>query len=139
MSFEMTRATRRNTPAMVETLAAAFVDEPAMCWLLDCDATERHRRLRFFFRPIVSGAIANGIALRSPNDEAITLWRTPGKIHPGLFELLSAHMFLIGSRRDDSSFVANILDIGSTEARRQCCQPLGVLMKVLHWIQCDFL
>ena len=103
MSFAMTRARRRHAPAMAETLAAVFVDEPAMCWLLDCDANERHRRLRFFFRPIVSGAIANGVALRSANDEAITLWRTPGKIHPGFFELLGGFSDFgkaIGDRRE---------------------------------------
>jgi GNAT superfamily N-acetyltransferase len=80
-------AARSNTSAMAETLAAAFMTDPPLSWILP-DAQSRQRRLTHFFKPMVAGAIANGIALRSVQDEAITLWRTPDKLQPGLVETL---------------------------------------------------
>jgi len=79
---------------MVATLSAAFINDPALCWILS-DPADRQQRLAVFFDPIVRGAIANGLALRSAGDEAATLWRRPGRIKPGFVEtLLSTPAFL---------------------------------------------
>jgi ribosomal protein S18 acetylase RimI-like enzyme len=84
----MVEARRQDTSAMVAVLAAAFVDEPALGWILP-DPADRHARLTTFFAPIIKGAMRHGLALRAPGGEAVTLWRLPGRIHPGLLETLT--------------------------------------------------
>lgn len=83
----MSRAQRKHARAVSATLAAAFVDEPALSWVLP-DRSDRHERLVVFFNSLVPGGIANGLALRSEYDEAVTLWRMPGRIRPGFVETL---------------------------------------------------
>jgi ribosomal protein S18 acetylase RimI-like enzyme len=82
---EMRRAERQDVSAMVTLLSAAFVDEPALSWILP-DPADRQERLAVFFEPIIKGTMRHGLALRSPGGEAVTLWRTPGRIHPGFLE-----------------------------------------------------
>ncbi len=84
----MIRAERGDVPAMAALLAAAFVDDPPLAWILP-DPTDRQARLAAFFEPIIKGTIRNGLALRAPGGQAVTLWRLPGRIHPGFLETLS--------------------------------------------------
>ncbi|WP_225206412.1 GNAT family N-acetyltransferase [Novosphingobium huizhouense] len=64
----------------VATLAAAFQDDPAMCWMLPDRAT-RARRLPRLIGWIVDDHLANAIVLGTPGCEAVTLWRPPGLVH----------------------------------------------------------
>lgn len=107
----LARAERRHSKAMAAMLAEAFIDEPALSWVWP-DREERARRLRVFFPPIVNGTIAHGLALRSPDDEAVTLWRKPGAIHPGLIETLvslPALMKALGDGRTRAQALAHSL------------------------------
>lgn len=80
-------ARRADAPAMAATLAAAFVDDPPLTWIMP-DPADRHARLGLFFPPMVRGAISRGLALRSEDAAAVTLWRLLGRIHPGFLETL---------------------------------------------------
>jgi len=106
-------ATKAHAPAIARTLAAAFVDDPPLCWILDePDRAARQERLETFFGPMVRGAIANGLALQSPGSEAVTLWRLPGAIHPGFFETARALPYLrraLGSGGQRAKIVGDML------------------------------
>jgi ribosomal protein S18 acetylase RimI-like enzyme len=82
-------ARKADAPAMAATLAAAFVDDPALSWIMP-DPSDRHARLSLFFPPMVRGAISRGLGLRSEDDAVVTLWRLPGRIHPSFLETLVA-------------------------------------------------
>ncbi|MCB2060777.1 MAG: GNAT family N-acetyltransferase [Novosphingobium sp.] len=109
----ISRATKAHAPAIARTLAAAFVDDPPLCWILDePDRTNRQQRLELFFGPMVRGAITNGLALQSPGSEAATLWRLPGAIHPGFFETARALPYLrraLGSGGQRAKIVGDTL------------------------------
>lgn len=77
----------RDAGAMVATLAAAFADDPAICWVIP-DATERAWRLPKLFAAIVPADMNVGEALCSAGHEVVTLWRPPGKAAAGLWETL---------------------------------------------------
>lgn len=83
----MARASRRDKGAMIASFCAAFADDPGLSWIWP-DRKDRLQRLPHFFRAIVGGTMANGIALRSPGSEAVSLWRRPGRINPGRLEVL---------------------------------------------------
>jgi ribosomal protein S18 acetylase RimI-like enzyme len=87
MDREITSATSTNHAAMVATLAAAFIRDPALCWII-ADPGSMERRLTHFFNTSVRASLAHGYALRSASDEVVTLWRVPGAIHAGFFESL---------------------------------------------------
>ena len=78
---------RNQKTAVVNTLAAAFVNDPALSWVVP-DSSVRELRLRYFFGSIVGGAMSNGVALTTSAADAATLWRLPGKIKPGFWENL---------------------------------------------------
>ena len=78
---------RNQKTAVVNTLAAAFVNDPALSWVVP-DSSVREQRLRYFFGSIVGGAMSNGVALTTSAADAATLWRLPGKIKPGFWENL---------------------------------------------------
>ena len=84
---EMERASAADRAAMVASFCEAFADDPGLSWIWP-ERDDRLRRLPHFFKPIVSGAMANGVALRSAGAVAVSLWRTPGRIHPGGIEIL---------------------------------------------------
>ena len=95
MSGTAGQATKSDAAAIAQTLAAAFVDDPPLCWVLsEPDAASRMERLETFFGPMVRGAITNGLALHTSGSEAVTLWRLPGRIHPGFFETARALPYL---------------------------------------------
>lgn len=63
---------------IAETLAAAFQDDPSLCWLMP-DAELRRRRLLPFFRLVTQEDQLAGMALIAPSFEVATLWRSPGR------------------------------------------------------------
>jgi hypothetical protein len=84
----MERATSRNKQAMVASLCAAFAEDPGLSWLWP-ERDERMQRLPSFFKAIIGGTMAHGVALHSTgNSDAVSLWRRPGHINPGLLETL---------------------------------------------------
>jgi len=72
---------------IVHTLACAFQDDPALSWILP-DAAQRKIRLPRMFDFIVPLDLRDGFALGSSGGEAATLWRSPGKPHTGLLDMV---------------------------------------------------
>ena len=64
----------------VATLAAAFFDDPAICYLIP-DAAVRAPRLAAFMRLVFDEHLRFGLLLGTPGAEAVTLWRPPGSVH----------------------------------------------------------
>lgn len=81
------RASARSAGAMVTSLCEAFADDPGLSWIWP-KRSDRLRRLPYFFKPIVRGTLANGIALHAAGSDAVSLWRQPGKIDPARIEIL---------------------------------------------------
>ena len=86
---KMHRASPSHKAAMITSLCQAFADDPGLSWIWP-DREDRLRRLPFFFKPIISGTMANGIALHSADSAAVSLWRQPGRISPGRLEIFCA-------------------------------------------------
>lgn len=78
-----------DAPAMERTLAAAFIDDPALSWIIP-DREERLRRYPRFFAQAVRHDLAHGFALRSADNQGVTLWRHPGDAKAGLGETLAS-------------------------------------------------
>ena len=78
-----------DAPAMERTLAAAFIDDPALSWIIP-DRDERLRRYPKFFAAVVRWDLDQGFALRSAGTEAVTLWRAPGRGKAGVGETLAS-------------------------------------------------
>lgn len=78
-----------DSPAMERTLAAAFIDDPAISWVIP-DREERLRRFPRFFAEIVKHDLVHGFALRSAGTEGVTLWRKPGDAKAGVVETLAS-------------------------------------------------
>ncbi|MBK8628916.1 MAG: GNAT family N-acetyltransferase [Sphingomonadales bacterium] len=89
-------ATAAHHAELIETLALAFQDDPAFCWLLP-DAAERRKRLPRMFRVFVPADMQVGIALRAAGGEGATLWRAPGKAQTGMVEYLKSALPLAHS------------------------------------------
>ena len=66
--------------AAVATLAAAFFDDPAICYLIP-DAAVRAPRLAAFMRLVFDEHLRFGLLLGTPGAEAVTLLRPPGSVH----------------------------------------------------------
>lgn len=108
---EMQWASRRDRGAMVASFCDAFADDPGLSWIWP-DREDRLQRLPHFFKAIVEGTMANGVALRSVKVEAVSLWRRPGRITPNAFEILRslpsmARAFGVG--RDRSQLMSSAL------------------------------
>lgn len=74
--------------ALIRTLADAFQDDPALCWILP-DPVQRRTRLPRLFAAMVAADRKAGMVLASPGAEVATLWRAPGRTGAGLGELLA--------------------------------------------------
>ena len=83
-------------PPVMETLAQAFQNDPALSWILP-DVDHRRRALRGLFRTLVPADARAGVVLRSIGDEAAALWRGPGQAHSGAFEFLRTVIPLIAT------------------------------------------
>lgn len=86
---EVVVGTPADAPAMERTLAAAFIDDPALSWIIP-DRQERLRRYPRFFAQAVRHDLAHGFALRSADGQGVTLWRHPGDAKSGLGETLAS-------------------------------------------------
>lgn len=72
---------------IVHTLARAFQADPALSWIIP-DAAQRKIRLPRMFDFIVPLDLRDGFALGSADGEAATLWRSPGKPHTGMLDMV---------------------------------------------------
>jgi ribosomal protein S18 acetylase RimI-like enzyme len=86
---EIVMGTPADAPAMERTLAAAFIDDPALSWIIP-SREERLRRYPAFFRQAVRWDLAHEFALRSSDGAGVTLWRHPGDAKAGLGETLAS-------------------------------------------------
>jgi ribosomal protein S18 acetylase RimI-like enzyme len=66
--------------AAVVTLAAAFRNDPAMCWMLP-DPALRAVRLPRLMAWSFDDHLRHGLVLGTPGAEAVTLWRPAGSVH----------------------------------------------------------
>jgi len=73
--------------ALVQTLASAFQDDPALSWILP-DPDLRRARLPHLFSVMIKADRKAGMILSAPGGEVATLWRAPGRTKPGLAETL---------------------------------------------------
>ena len=87
MSTERNIKPVQDRAQIVHTLARAFQDDSALSWILP-DAAQRKIRLPRMFDFIVPLDLRDGFALGSADGEAATLWRSPGKPHTGLLDMV---------------------------------------------------
>ncbi len=71
---------RAHRDAAAATLAAAFADDPAMCYMLP-DVASRPRRMRRLFGWMIEETLRIGLVLGSEDAAVVTLWRPPGSLH----------------------------------------------------------
>ncbi|MFC4294141.1 GNAT family N-acetyltransferase [Novosphingobium tardum] len=105
-------ATNGDVAAMAATLSAAFMDDPALSWIIP-DAAERARRFARFFPLIVRSDMAAGSALRSPGGEVVTLWREPDRVSETVWETLRelpAFALALGRRVGRGLKVSNAME-----------------------------
>lgn len=74
--------------SLATMFAQAFIDEPALSWMVP-DTDDRKRTFPNFFKAIVSGSMRNGLALHTQDNHAATLWRLPQRTSPSFLETLS--------------------------------------------------
>ena len=72
-------------PAVADTLAGAFMDDPAWSWVF-FDRAARYDQLRAVWLLLLEGAVGYGWVWMTPGAEAATLW-----IPPGLPEIAAPH------------------------------------------------
>lgn len=80
MEQEIVRLDHQHRQRAVETLAAAFHEDPAMVHMLP-DEPSRARRLLRLMDWLVGQHLRIGLILGTPGAEAVTLWRPPGTVH----------------------------------------------------------
>lgn len=105
-------AGKADLPALIETLALAFQDDPAVSWIFP-DAAQRAKRLPMMFGIIAPGDLDMGIAFQSPGHEATTLWRAPGKAETSKLEFVRQAIPLIrtfGTALGRALSIANAID-----------------------------
>ncbi|WP_447762423.1 GNAT family N-acetyltransferase [Sphingopyxis panaciterrae] len=96
MDEAIERAAERQLTEVMATLALAFQRDPALSWILP-DPQHRARALRSLFHTLVPADARAGIVLRSPGDEAASLWRGPGQAHSGAVEFLRTVIPLVAT------------------------------------------
>lgn len=65
---------------ITDTFARGFQNDPSLCWILR-DPEDRANRLPRLFDWLFDDHEKHGLILTSPNLEAVTFWRSPGKVH----------------------------------------------------------
>jgi ribosomal protein S18 acetylase RimI-like enzyme len=73
----ISEAAAEEHPAVVTTLADAFLYDPAIAYII-ADETARARMLPKLFATMVAADSKAGRVMRSEKDEAAALWRNPG-------------------------------------------------------------
>jgi ribosomal protein S18 acetylase RimI-like enzyme len=73
--------------ALAQTLADAFQDDPAFCYIIP-DPIRRRHVFPKLFRILLKSDRKSGWVLASPAHEAATLWRAPGKTDAPMSEIL---------------------------------------------------
>jgi GNAT superfamily N-acetyltransferase len=71
------RADGTKHQAVIETLSDAFMNDPALAYILP-NENARAKALPKLFKLMVAADFAAGKVMRSGNDEAAALWRNPG-------------------------------------------------------------
>lgn len=71
-------ATHADASAIVDTLARAFIADPALAYIFP-DESSRPRKLRRFFGMIVRAEPDPGNTRIAGEDAAVTVWRAPGQ------------------------------------------------------------
>ena len=97
---------------VVRTLSLACQDDPAISWIMP-DAQRRRERLPILFETLFRSDLPTGMVLRSPDDEASSLWRAPGKADTGPWELVKSVVPLLrvfGSGIGRGIAVSNAID-----------------------------
>ena len=80
---------------VVQTLSAAFQNDPALAWLLP-DPVKRKRKLVPFFKAMVGQSMRNGQVLASRQGEAASLWYPPGDVKDGFVAGLRDNLSMVG-------------------------------------------
>jgi ribosomal protein S18 acetylase RimI-like enzyme len=109
----MVRASDDSKGAMVASLCEAFADDPGLNWIWP-DREDRLWRLPHFFEAIVGGTLTNGVVFRSPQDDAVSLWRQPGRINPEREEIMSglpSMALAFGAGRERSQLMSETLKV----------------------------
>ena len=105
-------AGKQDRTAVVRTLALAFQNDPALCWIMP-DPERRRARLPLLFTILFNSDLPTGIILKSAGDESASLWRAPGAADTGLWELISSAVPMIrifGSGIGRGVAISNALD-----------------------------
>jgi len=71
----------RDRRAVAAMLGRAFADDPAFSWIFP-DPDDRARRLPWFFAMLLDSGMVGGMALRSAECDAASLWLAPGPSGP---------------------------------------------------------
>ena len=103
---------RQDQAAVVQTLAQAFQNDPALCWIIP-DAERRRARLPMLFDILFESDLPTGMILGSAGGEAASLWRAPGTADTGVLELLRSALPMIrifGSGIGRGIAISNALD-----------------------------
>lgn len=80
-------AARSDRAAVIQMLARAFADDPAMCWLFP-DPQTRANRLPRLFGLLFDSDGPHGVRLMHAGCEAATFWRGPGNAGTGKVDML---------------------------------------------------
>jgi len=105
-------AMRSDQANVVQTLALAFQDDPALSWIMP-DPERRKARLPRLFEILFNSDFPNGMILKSPRYETCSLWRAPGRADTGLWELVRSAVPMLqvfGSAIGKGIAISNALD-----------------------------
>lgn len=80
MELDIIRLGSHHRQRAVQTLAAAFHDDPAMVHILPHEPSRAARLLRLMDW-MVGQHLQIGLILGTPDARAVTLWRAPGSVH----------------------------------------------------------
>ena len=114
---------------VVALLARAFADDPAMSFIFP-DPEDRSKRLPRLFGLLFDSDGPAGMRLLTAGGEAATMWRAPGRIHTGRWEMLRrlpALLWALGPNRSRAIRVSEAINLH---------MPQGVYW-YLHIAGCD--
>ena len=87
-------ASKLDQAAVIQTLALAFQNDPALCWIIS-DAERRRARLPLLFDTLFKSDLPTGMILKSAGGESASLWRAPGMADTGIWELVRSAIPMI--------------------------------------------